>query len=103
MKRVLKWVLIVVVAWVALIVEAGAWISSKVPVSLPMRSMFTDYWDRGWVQATGTWTIENGASKHPRFKLRRLTAGATTVSAASRARRLATAISVGLMLTPTRS
>jgi hypothetical protein len=65
MKRVLKWVLIVFVAWVALIVAAGAWISNKVPVSLPMRSMFTDSWDRGWVQATGTWTIENDKQAFP--------------------------------------
>ncbi len=53
-----KWIFIFVAGFIAI----GAWhimgVEKKVPVGLPSSHFFLDYWDKGYMNVSGTWTSE---------------------------------------------
>lgn len=59
-------VFIGLVGSLAILIGATALIATQSPVSLPSGVfVYTDAWDRGYVYATGTWTMENSRQAFP--------------------------------------
>ena len=63
--RAFLWTLIALAVWVGLMFAAGALISSRVPVRLPLKMVLTQMWDQGYIEVSGTWTIENDKMAAP--------------------------------------
>ncbi len=53
-----KWILIFLAGFIAIVAWHIIGVERKVPVSLPLSHFFFDYWDRGYVNVTGTWSSD---------------------------------------------